>query len=207
MSEKIPLKWGLNYNWWLRKEYFLQWVGVKGRVCWCECWQIARRCRTVILHLRLCGKIWQLQTSFCVQTYSLKDAMALLKFWPCEYVSTVERNDYGSITEYRVHLIWSMHSMFDLHALNVCQILYDWAEDKQQHQNQQPPQWIGILDQCDKMTHSSSKEKNWSVCVLTHSWWKLIECNHVIIFGRNGDLQVDKENSTAWEGGKEDEHR
>ena len=31
--------------------------------------------------------------------------------------------------------------------------------------------------------------------------------NEPIIFGRNGNLQVDEENCTAGEGGKEDEHR
>ena len=59
MSEKMPSKWGWNYknyNLWLSKENFLQWVGVKGRVWWCECWQIARRCRTFVYNIRLFSK-------------------------------------------------------------------------------------------------------------------------------------------------------
>ena len=63
------------------KDIFLQRVGVKDRVCWCECWQIARRCRTLETHPRppvLTAADFFERTE--VQKYSLKDGLAgLLK--------------------------------------------------------------------------------------------------------------------------------
>ena len=100
------------------KEYSMQvGVWVKGKVCWCECWQIARRCRNS-----------ELPSSSCFLTapdfFQRTDVQSQGRYGPAlgltmwvKYdasITSSQQSDYDSITEYRVHLIWSMDTMFDL---------------------------------------------------------------------------------------------
>ena len=184
MSEKNPWKSGRNFKkgeCWLVKENFLQWVGVKGKVCWCECWQIARRCRTFVSHLRPFGCF-----SDSCRLLSAYRRTVPRTWWPCsrfDHVSTsvlrVRQNDYDSSMEYRVHIIWSLHSMFDLLEC-VPDKQFVWLNRRQKasskpNTSSKQPQCIG----CDTLNHCNATKQN--VCpqtkrylsagVLTHSWW------------------------------------
>ena len=117
------------------KEYSMQvGVWVKGKVCWCECWQIARRCRNSELPSSSCFLTAPdfFQRTDVQQSQGRYGRAQGLTMW-VKYDASItnsQQSDYDSITEYRVHLIWSMDTMFDLPL--TCPWFCLNGEDKQQ---------------------------------------------------------------------------
>ena len=166
---KMPWQWDWNFRksvWWLSKDYFFQGVGAKGKVCWCECWQIARRCRTFELPsssgFRLTAPDFFQRTG--VQSQGRDGPAQGLTMWV--------RRPYYEFTAKRLRQHVRVQSTPQLEdglnvwlAINVSQILFDRRRSKPNTISEQP-QWFDTLSQCDKITHSSSKEKNSSNTLL-----------------------------------------
>ena len=94
--------------------------------------------------------------------------------WPCprfDHVRRVRRPYYEfTVKRLRQHVrVQSTPQLEDglkvWLAINVSQILFDRRRSKPNTISEQP-QWFDTLSQCDKITHSSSKEKNSSDTLL-----------------------------------------
>ena len=134
-----------------------------------------------------CRLLWAYRSTE-VQKYSFKDGLAgLLKVWPCEYgygkaITTALRST--------LHLIWNQNECLVCSERVLYQLLQDFIGD----------------------TNGSIKTRR-LFSTTTMFWHHELTSDGVSapiiieILGRDGDQQVDKKNTTAGKGGKENEQQ